>query len=458
MTEIPDTNTLNHDKDHLSSSKPGESEEDLSEKLTNVKLSVNNHSDPTPNSTTDSSSIRERILKKLSISHSSSYIPEHKFWDTQLVTKLTDVVNSNDYGPIDSNEDISKVKKNPIALPNGFEWVSLDINDEEDRNQVYKLLSENYVEDGDALFRFDYKPEFLIWALTVPNYNKEWQIGVQVSSCKTLIGYITAVPVNVNVIGNTLKLAEVNFLCIHKKFRSKRLAPVLIKEITRRVNLSGIWQAIYTAGIVIPKPIAKCRYWHRPLDIKRLISARFSGVGRRMTISRAIRIYKVNDIPNVEMRPMEQKDVLSVHKLLRKYLQKYKLYQEFDVHEVEHQFMPREDIIQTFVKTNEDEVTDMVSYYSLPSTVINNRKVHTIRAAYSFYNIATTMTFKSLMEHAIFFAKSQGYDVYNALDLMENSLVFKDLKFGMGDGDLHYYMFNYRVPDLKSTDVGMVLL
>ena len=51
-------------------------------------------------------------------------------------------------------------------------------------------------------------------------------------------------------------MAEINFLCVHKKLRSKRLAPVLIKEVTRRVNLTGTWQAIYTAGVVIPKPIS----------------------------------------------------------------------------------------------------------------------------------------------------------------------------------------------------------
>ena len=56
---------------------------------------------------------------------------------------------------------------------------------------------------------------------------------------------------------------EVNFLCVHKKLRSKRLAPVLIKEITRRVNVCGIFQAAYTAGIVLPKPVACCRYYHR---------------------------------------------------------------------------------------------------------------------------------------------------------------------------------------------------
>lgn len=55
------------------------------------------------------------------------------------------------------------------------------------------------------------------------------------------------------------KLVEINFLCVHKKLRAKRLAPVLIKEVTRRVNLEGIFQATYTAGVFLPTPVATCR-------------------------------------------------------------------------------------------------------------------------------------------------------------------------------------------------------
>lgn len=40
---------------------------------------------------------------------------------------------------------------------------------------------------------------------------------------------------------STMMMAEINFLCVHKDLRAKRLAPVLIKEITRRVNLHNIW-------------------------------------------------------------------------------------------------------------------------------------------------------------------------------------------------------------------------
>ena len=40
------------------------------------------------------------------------------------------------------------------------------------------------------------------------------------------------------------------------------------------MNLQGRWQAAYTAGIVLPKPVGRCRYWHRSLNPKKLIEVR----------------------------------------------------------------------------------------------------------------------------------------------------------------------------------------
>ena len=34
----------------------------------------------------------------------------------------------------------------------------------------------------------------------------------------------------------------------------------MIKEITRRVHLEGLFQALYTAGAYLPKPFSTCRY------------------------------------------------------------------------------------------------------------------------------------------------------------------------------------------------------
>lgn len=50
-------------------------------------------------------------------------------------------------------------------------------------------------------------------------------------------------------------------------------------------------------------------------------------------------------------------------------------------------------------------------------------------------------------------------DVFNILDIMENGQLFEPLKFGRGDGNLQYYLYNWRVvEDLKPAETGLVLL
>merc|ERR1740131_250604 len=98
----------------------------------------------------------------------------------------------------------------------------------------------------------------------------------------------------------TKRMVEINFLCVHKKMRSKRVAPVLIREITRRVNATGIFQAVYTAGVVLPKPVATCRYWHRSLNPKKLVEVKFSHLSRNMTMQRQIKLLKLPETTKIE--------------------------------------------------------------------------------------------------------------------------------------------------------------
>ena len=81
-----------------------------------------------------------------------------------------------------------------------------------------------------------------------------------------------------------------------------------------------------------------------------------------------------------------------------------------------------------------------------------------LNAAYSYYNVATTVPLKQLMNDLLIFAKQQDFDVFNALDIMENGDVLKDLKFGIGDGHLQYYIYNWMCPEVTATKVGLVLL
>lgn len=220
---------------------------------------------------------RQNLLQAASeVITSGRMARQFSFWSTQPVPRLNEDINTNEC--IEANKDVVDIRSEPYALPAGFRWETLDLNSNVDLKELYTLLNENYVEDDDAMFRFDYQPDFLKWSLQSPGWKREWHLGVRLVKSGRLMGFVSAIPGSIRVYDKVLKLVEINFLCVHKKLRNKRMAPVLIREITRRVNLSGIFQAVYTAGVVLPKPIATCGYWHRSLNPKKLIDVSSNGV------------------------------------------------------------------------------------------------------------------------------------------------------------------------------------
>ncbi|KAK4827799.1 hypothetical protein QYF61_021791 [Mycteria americana] len=375
--------------------------------------------------------------------------------DEGIECTLNEVITS--HGAIEPDKD--NVRLEPYSLPQGFMWDTLDLSNAEVLKELYTLLNENYVEDDDNMFRFDYSPEFLLWALRPPGWLPQWHCGVRVSSNKKLVGFISAIPANIRIYDSVKKMVEINFLCVHKKLRSKRVAPVLIREITRRVNLEGIFQAVYTAGVVLPKPVATCRYWHRSLNPRKLVEVKFSHLSRNMTLQRTMKLYRLPDATKTSgLRPMEQKDTKAVQELINTYLKQFNLAPVMDEEEVAHWFLPRDHIIDTYVVEGSNGIlTDFLSFYTLPSTVMHHPVHKSLKAAYSFYNIHTETPLLDLMNDALIIAKLKGFDVFNALDLMENKTFLEKLKFGIGDGNLQYYLYNWRCPGMESEKVGLVL-
>jgi len=89
----------------------------------------------------------------------------HAFWKTQPVPSFDEMAAAKDKiveGPI-KEIDIEKVDKNPSPMYPGFEWVTMDLENENELEEVYELLTNHYVEDQEAMFRFRYSPSFLNW-------------------------------------------------------------------------------------------------------------------------------------------------------------------------------------------------------------------------------------------------------------------------------------------------------
>ena len=427
----------------------------------------------------------------------------YKFWKTQPVPRFDEAQDIQE-GQI-KQIDSETVPKEPRTLYEGFEWTTVDIENQEELKEVYELLSGHYVEDADAKFRLTYSASFLNWALKSPGWRKEWNIGVRATQSKRLVAFISAIPAKIQVRSRLLDASEVNFLCVHRKLRSKRLAPALIEEITRRCYCVGVYQAIFTSGTVLPKPFSTCRYFHRPLDWLKLLEIDFCGLPVGSTKARQITRHQVPPTTAVAgFRPIKKADIKGVQDLLERYLKRFLMAPEFSEEEIEHwlvhdEKLCPEQVVWTYVvedpKTH--KITDFTSFFCLESAVIGGAKHKSIRAAYMFYYasesafqdegkqlkerltalmldtlvVAKEVQLRLLSLRVVLTRLQNNFDVFNALSLLDNPLFLDSLKFGKGDGQLHYYLFNYRIapipagldakndPDEKQRGgVGMVML
>jgi glycylpeptide N-tetradecanoyltransferase len=123
-------------------------------------------------------------------------------------------------------------------------------------------------------------------------------------------------------------------------------------------------------------------------------------------------------------------------------------YINFSEEELAHWIVPRDGVVDAFVVEREGVITDFCSYYYLPSSILKHPKHTTLNAMYSFYNVATSVSLEVLMTDCLIKARDAKCDVFNCLDLMQNAEFLKPLKFGIGDGKLQYYLYNWMCPEV----------
>ena len=345
----------------------------------------------------------QSLLSQLAMTNQQGKKPEgkkpedYKFWNTQPVPKFKepDLLQTTDdaqaEGPIlPSKICRAAAKAEPEKLLEGFEWCLVDLDDDKELEELYDLLDNHYVEDTDGSFRFKYSKQFLSWALKPPGWRRDWHIGVRTASKEEgkkgkLVAFIAGIPVTLKTGEQKFKATEINFLTIHRRLRGKRLAPVLIKEVTRQCYLNDIYQALYTAGTLLPTPITTGRYYHRSLDWEHLYKTGFSHLPPKSSELRQKYKYKLETQTSLKgLRPMKKEDVPAVMDLLVRYLERFHLRQEWSIEEIEHWLCSdaSKGVVWSFVVEDENKkITDFMSYYLLEvRTVPCHPNSHSIEA------------------------------------------------------------------------------
>lgn len=386
-----------------------------------------------------------------------------KFWRTQLVPKMTDFVTTNERMATIEPHD------KPVAIPEKFVWSPLNANDEKDITELHDFLRLNFIEDPDINIRPHYTENMLRWYF---RKSKSWCIGVRVKATNKLVAFIGAVQSTVNINDKCEPMAEVNFLCIHKKLREKRFTPVLINELVRTVSKDKIFSAVFTSARYIPKPISTSQYHHRPLNLDKLVSIGFwkPKVEKDTKPEKIREAFELPTETKTEgMRLMRQEDVKEVLDLYNSQ-RIFNLHPAYTEQEFEHVFLatPDHNFVQTYVVETEmiDEengnkkkiITDFASFYTMDSDVLYHDTHKSLKCAHLFYYAITITPINRLVRDMLIMAKKQGIDVFNALNIMENNPYLDDMKFEQGTGKVHYYFFNWLSPKMEPKQIGMCFI
>ena len=229
------------------------------------------------------------------------------------------------------------------------------------------------------------------------------------------------------------------------------MAPLLIQEVTRLVNLSGIYQAIYTAGIKLPHPVCTALYFHRPLNFNKLLKCGFCGPSQVFDDS----LSETTDA-TTKLFPMIAEDIPQVTEKLGKFLGKFDICPEFSCETVGHLLGNRAGVVHSYVRKYGDNILDFVSFYSVPTTVLGSDE--TINVSYLFYYFSeSSESLRLLISECLQICRSLDFDVFNALDIMKNGEFFQELNFISGDGKLNYYLFNWKTTTIEPKANGFLL-
>lgn len=354
----------------------------------------------------------------------------HRFWNQQPVEGKTNDLNAF-------------LQESEPRLPDAFEWVTLD---ESEYGEMADFMTRYLRSETNSTIQLHFQPSFVSWSLSFPGQDKSWVVGIRVKETKKLVAMITASPRTLYVLGKEYRTAYVDHLCIHPRLRHKRLAPLLIRTITRRIAESGYLHAIYTGTTLLPGHWCSFQQFGRALRPDVLIESGFWKVPDHAKTS-MVRAW--DDLPGSfsdnEFSPVKEEDVPSIVQLWNDQALSYSVAVGVDDAWLHHVLFDSNSPLSAYVKRDgTGKVTDLWSYQSLNMFVRKQDVVFPIRQARSYYCFATTMKMSDLIREAMIHAKSQGHHIWLTFDVAEVGAYQTELNLFPNGMVTYFYGFNFQ--------------
>lgn len=105
-------------------------------------------------------------------------------------------------------------------------------------------------------------------------------------------------------------------------------------------------------------------------------------------------------------------------------------------------------------------ITDFFSFYSLPKVHSKHHPddVDYLKVCYAYYTVPKGHDLTTLMKLTLAKSAELDFDLFNAIDIMENYKYLNELKFETKESVQYFYTYNWNIAaPVHSRQVGIIL-
>jgi glycylpeptide N-tetradecanoyltransferase len=377
-----------------------------------------------------------------------------KFWTTQPVMQINDNKFEKKY--LLNDEELDKLLLIDLSLPQKFSLCKLNLRDEETLDEVYKLLKKYYMKSYDGNFIFTYPKKFLQWFFLEQGENEEITIGLKVKDTNKLVGFLGAIKMKLQVHNKELESYYCNFLCLHNKLRNKRASTILIKYLSKLCRENNSNLGVYAARYCVHRPLNVSQIYIRPINYKKLCEIGYCYHDKNIKLENVLLNYKLDDkLNNEKFVKLEEYHIKTCFDLFNEYSNKFNFHPNFTIEQFKNMLLS-DNFVTYVIENDEKEAEDFISFYKTTTIVLNNKKYKTFNVANLSYYTTINHSLYNLLDNLLIISKQMNFDLFSALDIMENKNLLEIFNFFKSRDTLNYYLYNYNSNQLSSQQVGFV--
>ncbi len=390
---------------------------------------------------------------------------KHAFWDQQpMPNKFNEAPTSAVELEMIDNRIAENVSPDPVPLDDelGLEWCDAAWRDATLQSICESVFDLSKTGEPEETTSFSPDTSFLMWSMSPPGMRREWLAGIRQRESGLLVGFICGLPMSAFIGGAVVeKVMEIKNLYVHPAWRGKRLTPILISEISRRVRLHNYCVALYTSSVTITRPLCKARFYQRPLNMAKLSAVRFKEASRGQTLPRLHGRYaRAAPLPQ-GWKKMEERHTERAWRLLQSHLAQFTVHEVMTLERFRYWFVNAHPSVHAYVVESEggDEIECFCAWHVMEAHLASNSGLPTVvSGAFAHYSTVAQKCSRdlgSVMSYQVSQLLHDEVDVLMTLDIGGNEealLDFEESRAEVTAEYLLYHLYNFRARPCDNVD------